>query len=166
MGCACSSSSIFELVTNDYNNMIINEINKIRRDPSSYAKVIKKSISSIDIINHSKNNNKSFYSISTLKNDNNSERIYKLNEYTTPTLDEASYKLNSIIGIKELKEFIDNVQNNYKVQNIRERLGLTTSKISMNMIFAGNAGTGKTNAARTTFEYLNALGLLSRGVFK
>lgn len=93
-------------------------------------------------------------------------KVYKLNEYTTPTLEEARYKLNSIIGIKELKEFIDNVQNNYKVQNIRERLGLTTSKISMNMIFAGNAGTGKTNAARTTFEYLNALGLLSRGVFK
>lgn len=93
-------------------------------------------------------------------------KVYKLNEYTTPTLEEARYKLNSIIGIKELKEFIYNVQNNYKVQNIRERLGLTTSKISMNMIFAGNAGTGKTNAARTTFEYLNALGLLSRGVFK
>lgn len=93
-------------------------------------------------------------------------KVYKLNEYTTPTLEEAKYKLNSIIGIKELKEFIYNVQNNYKVQNIRERLGLTTSKISMNMIFAGNAGTGKTNAARTTFEYLNALGLLSRGVFK
>lgn len=93
-------------------------------------------------------------------------KVYKLNEYTTPTLKEAKYKLNSIIGIKELKEFIYNVQNNYKVQNIRERLGLTTSKISMNMIFAGNAGTGKTNAARTTFEYLNALGLLSRGVFK
>ena len=93
-------------------------------------------------------------------------KVYKLNEYSTPTLEEARYKLNSIIGIKELKEFIYNVQNNYKVQNIRERLGLTTSKISMNMIFAGNAGTGKTNAARTTFEYLNALGLLSRGVFK
>ena len=91
---------------------------------------------------------------------------YKLSDYTTPTLEEAKYKLNSIIGIKELKEFIYNVQNNYKVQNIRERLGLTTSKISMNMIFAGNAGTGKTNAARTTFEYLNALGLLSRGVFR
>lgn len=93
-------------------------------------------------------------------------KVYKLNEYTTPTLEEARYKLNSIIGIKELKNFIYNVQNNYKVQNIRERLGLTTSKISMNMIFAGNAGTGKTNAARVTFEYLSALGILSRGVFR
>ena len=31
------------------------------------------------------------------------------------------------------------------------------------MIFAGNAGTGKTNAARITYDYLNALGLLSKG---
>ena len=95
----------------------------------------------------------------------NSE-TYKISDYTTPTLEEARYKLNSIIGIRELKEFINNVQNNFKVQTIRERLGLTTSKFSLNMIFAGNAGTGKTNAARITFEYLNALGLLSRGIFK
>lgn len=92
--------------------------------------------------------------------------VFKLNEYTTPTIEEAIYKLNSIIGVKELKEFIYNIQNNYKVQQIREKLGLTTSKVSMNMIFAGNAGTGKTNAARITFEYLNALGLLSRSIFR
>lgn len=92
--------------------------------------------------------------------------IFNLNDYSMPTLEEAKYKLNSMTGMKDLKEFIENVQNNYRVQSIRERLGLKTSRISMNMIFAGNAGTGKTNAARVTFEYLNALGVLSRGVFK
>ncbi|MGL6107069.1 AAA family ATPase [Romboutsia sp.] len=91
---------------------------------------------------------------------------YNLGEYSIPTLQEAKYKLNSIIGINELKEFIENVKNNYRVQQIRERLGLKTSKISMNMIFVGNAGTGKTNAARVTYEYLNALGVLSNGVYK
>lgn len=92
--------------------------------------------------------------------------IFKLNDYSTPTLEEAKYKLNSIVGMKELKEFINNIENTFKVQEIREKLGLKTSKVVMNMIFAGNAGTGKTNAARVTFEYLNALGLLSTGVFK
>lgn len=91
---------------------------------------------------------------------------YNLNDYSTPTLQEAKYKLNSIIGIKDLKDFIDNVRTNFKVQKIRHRLGLQTSNISLNMIFAGNAGTGKTNVARITFEYLNALGVLSKGVFK
>ncbi len=92
--------------------------------------------------------------------------IFKLSDYLIPTLDEVKYKLNSITGMKELKDFITNVENNYKVQNIRQRLGLKTSQISMNMIFAGNAGTGKTNAARITFEYLYALGILSKGVFR
>ncbi|WP_195263515.1 AAA family ATPase [Clostridium sp. 1001275B_160808_H3] len=91
--------------------------------------------------------------------------IYRLNKYSTPTLDEVRYKLESIIGVKELKEFLVNIENNYKVQKIREKLGLRVSRISLNMIFAGNAGTGKTNAARITYEYLNALGLLSKGVF-
>ena len=94
------------------------------------------------------------------------KEIYKLSEYSIPTLEEARYKLDSIIGIDELKEFIQNVENNYKVQEIRERLGLKSSMPSLNMIFAGNAGTGKTNAARVTFEYLNALGILRKCVFK
>lgn len=91
---------------------------------------------------------------------------FNLSHYSMPTLEEAEYKLNSIIGIEDLKDFLSNVKNNYKVQKIRERLGLKTSNVSLNMIFAGNAGTGKTNAARVTFEYLNALGILSRGVYK
>ncbi|WP_460288209.1 AAA family ATPase [Clostridium sp. CTA-7] len=90
--------------------------------------------------------------------------IYRLNKYSIPTLDKVKYRLESIIGMKELKEFLLNIENNFKVQKIREKLGLRTSKISLNMIFAGNAGTGKTNAARITYEYLNALGLLSKGV--
>lgn len=89
-----------------------------------------------------------------------------LNEYSMPTVEEAEYKLNSIIGIEDLKIFLNNVKNNYKVQKIRERLGLKTSNISLNMIFAGNAGTGKTNAARITFEYLNSLGILSKGIYR
>ena len=91
---------------------------------------------------------------------------FKLSKYQTATLEEVKYKLKSIIGMKQLKDFMNSIENNYKVQKIREKLGLKTSKMSLNMIFAGNAGTGKTNAARVTFEYLNALGLLKKGIFK
>lgn len=92
--------------------------------------------------------------------------IYKLSDYVIPTLDEARYKLDSIIGIRELKDFITKVENNYKVQLIRQKLGLKTSQISMNMIFTGNAGTGKTNAARVAFEYLCALGIIKKHIFR
>lgn len=95
----------------------------------------------------------------------NNEKL-RLSAYLIPTLEEAKYKLDAVIGMKELKEFIVSAENNYKVQKIRERLGLPTSYSSMNMIFTGNAGTGKTNAARITFDYLNALGLLEKGILK
>ncbi|MGL4849551.1 MAG: AAA family ATPase, partial [Clostridium sp.] len=91
---------------------------------------------------------------------------FKLRDFSDTTLEEAKYKLNSIIGVDELKEFIENIENNVKVQKIREKMGLKVTSPSLNMIFAGNAGTGKTNAARITFEYLNALGILSKGTFR
>ncbi|MGU9335613.1 AAA family ATPase [Clostridium perfringens] len=94
------------------------------------------------------------------------DEVYDLSKYSNPTLEEVRYKLESIIGMKELKEFIDKIENNFKVQKIREKLGLKTTQISLNMIFAGNAGTGKTNAARITFEYLYALGMIKENIFK
>ncbi|MGL5614654.1 MAG: AAA family ATPase [Sarcina sp.] len=96
----------------------------------------------------------------------NKDENFDLEDYLVPTIDEVKYKLNSIIGMKDLKDFINTIENNIKVQRIRERLGFKTSSSSMNMIFVGNAGTGKTNAARVTYEYLNALGLLRKGTFK
>ncbi|MDR0879429.1 MAG: AAA family ATPase [Clostridioides sp.] len=92
--------------------------------------------------------------------------VYNFKDYSYPTLSEAEYNLNSVIGIQDLKDLMEKVKTNLKVQRIRERLSLPTFDISLNMIFAGNAGTGKTNVARITFEYLNALGVLSKGIFK
>ncbi|MCY6370617.1 AAA family ATPase [Clostridium ganghwense] len=91
--------------------------------------------------------------------------VYELNDYVTPSLEEVKHRLDSIVGIKEFKEHINNIENNFKVQKIRERLSMKTVNTPSNMVFIGNAGTGKTNAARITFDFLNALGVLSRNVF-
>ncbi|MBD7911906.1 AAA family ATPase [Clostridium cibarium] len=92
--------------------------------------------------------------------------LYNLTHYSTPTFDEVCYKLNSTTGMNQLKEFLHNIHNNIKVQKIREKLGMRTARISMNMIFTGNAGTGKTNAAKITFEFLSTLGVLKKRIFK
>jgi replication-associated recombination protein RarA len=91
--------------------------------------------------------------------------IYKLKDYVSPSLDEVKHRLESLVGMKDFKEYLDNIENNFKVQKIRERLGMETVIVSLNMVFLGNAGSGKTNAARITYDYLNALGLLSRNIF-
>ena len=41
---------------------------------------------------------------------------------------------------------------------------LTNQQEKRCFVLNGYAGTGKTNAARITFEYLNALGILSKGI--
>lgn len=62
--------------------------------------------------------------------------VYKLKEYANPSLDEVKYRLDSLVGMKDFKEYITNIENNFKVQKIRERLGMETVKMSLNMVFS------------------------------
>lgn len=93
------------------------------------------------------------------------DSIFTLKDYVLPSLEEVKYRLDALVGMKDFKEHMANIENNFKVQKIRERLGMETATMSLNMVFLGNAGVGKTNAARIAFDYFNSLGLLSRNVF-
>lgn len=72
-------------------------------------------------------------------------------------------KMDEIIGLEEVKNYILALQDNYKMAKIRGAKGLKTQSVSMHMIFTGNAGTGKTTIARLVSRYLKASGVLTGG---
>lgn len=76
---------------------------------------------------------------------------------------EVKAKMDEIIGLDTVKNYILSLEENFKVQKIRNNLGLKTENPSMHMIFTGNPGTGKTTIARIVSRYLKAMGVLSGG---
>ncbi len=71
--------------------------------------------------------------------------------------------LSEIVGLQEVKQYIETLEANVKMQQLRAASGLKSTGVSMHMIFTGNPGTGKTTIARLIARYLKALGVLSSG---
>ncbi len=81
----------------------------------------------------------------------------------TGELDAVKAEMDSIVGLKTIKEYIFSLEEYYNTQKRRRDAGLKAGEVNKHMIFTGNPGTGKTTIARIISRYLKAIGVLSGG---
>lgn len=72
-------------------------------------------------------------------------------------------ELESLAGLEEVKSQVKQLIANQEANKVRAKHGKPTSETSMNLVFSGPPGTGKTTVARLISEIYKAIGLLESG---
>ncbi|MCR5733699.1 MAG: AAA family ATPase [Lachnospiraceae bacterium] len=74
-------------------------------------------------------------------------------------------ELQKMIGLSEIKQIVDQIIDAGKIQRLRDKMGLSTKKASLHMVFTGNPGSAKTTVARLIAQILRKEGILDDGNF-
>lgn len=82
---------------------------------------------------------------------------------TVPTLEEVQRELDRMVGLQEVKDKVSELMVHARANKVLEANNLPTVDFSLNLVFTGSPGTGKTTVARLVARAYRAIGVLPRG---
>lgn len=91
------------------------------------------------------------------------EKVYEQKKEKPPASPSSSKtlkKLNSMTGMEDVKQAINEIVSFAVISKKRQRMGLAAEPQNYHMVLKGNPGTGKTTVARMIGEIFSELGIL------
>ncbi|MEE3399989.1 MAG: AAA family ATPase [Eubacterium sp.] len=124
-----------------------------------------------DGISNKKNSKSKNYRKDTKSNTPNKAGVIKQNAVAAEdlelepeeTLEQLMEELNTLVGLKSVKQDLTNLINLVKIRKLREERGMKQPDITLHLVFSGNPGTGKTTVARLLAKIYKVLGVVSEG---